>query len=126
MKGKGIIVINVKDKRELKRHILSIHEDKYLSCERCSYITTRGPRLKEHTEAVHEDKRYECEKCSTKTTSQENLRRHIKYIHGERQWEMCDQCDFKTQGVKGINVHITTHGEKIKNNVHTRQLGRIL
>ena len=27
---------------------------------------------------------------------------------------MCDECDFKTQGVKGIKVHLTTHGEKIK------------
>ena len=78
---------------------------------------------------MHEDKKYKCEKCSTITTSQENLRRHIKYIHGERQlkMKMCDQCDFKTQGVKGINVHLTTHGKKLNvNNVHMRQLGRIL
>ena len=102
-----------KQKRDLKRHIESIHEEKRYQCDQCDYKATCQTNLHTHQESIHNGKRYLCENCGYKATHPSSLLRHIKLYHKGRKYS-CGDCVFGATRMIDLKRHKEKH-HKINN-----------
>ena len=70
-----------KSKRNLLKHIQSVHKGIKYPCNQCEYKATQQGNLKTHIESVHEKVKYPCHQCEYKATRQSNLKTHIESVH---------------------------------------------
>ena len=59
-----------KSNENLKRHILSIHDNVKYNCNFCVETYTQVSNLKQHIHAVHEGVSYECDECDYKAVAE--------------------------------------------------------
>ena len=102
-----------KQKRDLKRHIESIHEEKRYLCDQCDYKATCQTNLRTHQDSIHNGMRYLCENCGYKATHPSSLLRHIKLYHKGRKYS-CGDCVFDATRMIDLKRHKEKH-HKIKN-----------
>ena len=72
----------------------------------CGEIYTSRKRQNLHFQVVHQKlKPFSCELCTKKFTREDSLRRHNK-SHAKRFLKTCNQCDFTTNSIRGLKMHI--------------------
>ena len=73
-------------KRNLKRHIESVHEGiKPFKCNICDYETAQKGHLKKHKDSVHEGiKPYKCHICQFESATSSHVKRHITVVHEKK------------------------------------------
>jgi hypothetical protein len=68
-----------KSESKLLLHTLAFHNlTKGLFCQECKRGFKRKKELKRHVESIHLNKKYECEDCGQKFTRQDSVRRHAR------------------------------------------------
>ena len=71
-------------KRDLQRHIISIHQEKSLICTQCNYAAPTIGTLKSHFKECHNKINYQCKHCPYHTYWRTNLFKHVKRKHKEK------------------------------------------
>ena len=80
-------------KRNLVRHIQTIHEKKKPICDK---IFVTDGALRRHVEEIHEiQNSVECPKCEKKFKCESGLKQHIERVIGSNKSCHCSECDYK-------------------------------
>ena len=66
------------------------------TCDQCDYKVTQKRNLKSHIKSVHENVRYICDQCIYTTMQKTDLKRHIESVHEDVRY-CCDQCDYNSK-----------------------------
>ena len=95
------------NKRNLKKHIQSVHNDAGLTfqCDHCSKTYNYSKGLREHIKNVHEGATFKCLQCLKTYNSRTGLRDHIKSIH-EGVTYHCEHCGKDFTHVNHLKRHI--------------------
>jgi len=72
-------------KRDLQRHINSIHQEKNLTCTQCNYNAPDNEGLILHFKEKHNKINYQCLYCQYHTHWRTNLYKHVKRKHRKKE-----------------------------------------
>ena len=116
---------NVKaDKHNLKHHISTVHEKKYLhNCTICGNNSATKSHLKIHISSVHEKKRpYQCSICKKYYLTSGQLKNHAD-VHSEERPFGCTICDMKFKRKPHVATHLKAiHGVVKSNTVSKNEI----
>ena len=68
-------------KKNLNRHVSSVHNNQTFNCERCEYSTNQKDKLKQHTESKHFGNKFSCTQSTFSCDRKDSLNRHVKFYH---------------------------------------------
>ena len=69
-------------------------EDTCLKCDICSSLFKTKRQLKKHIESVHEGKKpFKCNICDVSFSQKHNLETHVVSVHEGKKPFKCDKCD---------------------------------
>ena len=100
-------------KRDLNRHIKSVHEGIKYPCNLCDYEANQQISLRSHVKSIHEGVRYECEHCDKEFSHKSDLTIHIKGKHEGFTYE-CDKCNQQFSKKRFLKAHIESKHEGIR------------
>ena len=115
------------DKRNLKRHYLTVHKEVTHICSKCNFRAETRQALNAHIGIFHnsiESKHYfysqnkhdiektlkevKCNRCEKTFTRKESLTKHVKNVHGigdTRKTYQCEICEFVTKDQRTLKSH---------------------
>lgn len=95
-------------KNNLKRHLLTMHENcsKLLEC--CNVVFLNKSALKEHVSEFHAGAGYACLVCNRKFSRKALMKRHSMVHNGTREFN-CHGCDYTTSHKSNLDRHIKRH-----------------
>ena len=94
-----------KESRDLKLHVMVIHEGKYLKCEDCDAQFSSVSGVRRHKREVHDQIPIKCSHCDFSCLKANDLRKHKESMHTNTDFKCCD-CDFETNKYHSLNWHI--------------------
>ena len=99
-----------RDKRDLKVHIQSKHEDTKLSCNLCTFQSNNVNTFRYHYNLVHKSR---CNICDKIVSHKGNLKIHMERNHKKKQFKYeteskiaCQLCTFKSD-ITSMKLHFT-------------------
>jgi uncharacterized Zn-finger protein len=129
---------NFGEKKNLTRHVSSVHNAQTFNCEKCDFTTKRKDKLKQHIESKHYGNTVKCPNCEFQCERKDSLDRHVKFYHPvdilsptpnfnwvedveseeeEREEPSkyeCQQCPAEFKEKKNLNKHIKSiHSERL-------------
>ena len=105
-----------KDKRDLKKHVESVHEQKkQFHCNICDAYLTTKQSLNGHIATIHKGKKpFKCNICDASFTQKRNLNGHIASVHEGKKPFKCPTCDARFAQKSNLKKHLTSvHKEKL-------------
>ena len=103
-------------KKNLERHIKSIHQGLKFSCHICNYeaTTTKNWSLHTHIKVMHKaitEAQFKCEYCEVEFSIKNSLRVHTESVHFDAAFP-CQNCDYVSANERTLQNHMKTkHGE---------------
>ena len=94
-------------KKNLERHIESIHQGLKFPCNICDYEASTKASLKVHRESLHQGPQLNCDVCDYETQSKSYLSKHIKTKHKaitKAQFK-CEYCEVEFSTNQSLRVH---------------------
>ena len=94
------------DRKELLRHIKTIHNGRLFVCCQClrSYVTKDG--LKQHVDRMHNKLyRYRCETCERCFMNRSHYHDHVATHSGVKQ-HTCSICEMKFMNKSSLKAHV--------------------
>ena len=98
----------------LKKHILRIHQAKTIPCDECKKMFRTRELLNKHKQSVHVLKYFKCCQCNTRFKNKGDMKKHVRSIH-EKEKFSCNVCDFVGHRKDHLKVHVESVHEKKKN-----------
>ena len=95
--------------KQLKRHVMIVHEEEVLKCDHCSFKAKHAATMEKHKESDHMRKGgFKCGVCSYETNKGRYLARH-NLTHSEVKSYICGTCDFRTKTPHALETHEKYH-----------------
>ena len=84
-------------KRNLVRHIQTVHEEKNTHlCSICDKTFETADAVRQHLEEIHEIQNpFKCPKCEKTFKCESGLKQHVEKIIGSNKSCHCSECDYK-------------------------------
>ena len=73
----------------MQRHTESVHVEKTIKCDECTYTCKTQTALRNHMKNIHGEKKHQCHVCSGFYVSAGRLRKHMS-VHTKN--ITCDKC----------------------------------
>ena len=104
-------------KKNLERHIKSIHQGLKFSCHICNYeaTTTKNWSLHTHIKVMHKaitEAQFKCEYCEVEFSIKNSLRVHTESVHFDAAFP-CQNCDYVTANECTLRNHMKTKHEEM-------------
>ena len=103
-------------KRNLQRHISTIHENKKIAnpsksvkefkCDSCSKSFVSLSNLQRHEKTIHEGTKYQCEICQNLYHSVAQLSMHFDAIHKKKKDFRCELCGKQCAWKSNLKRHL--------------------
>ena len=103
------------DPSNLQRHIWISHMEAWCHlCPECGENFQTKRQMKDHVIVVHEGKGFECPFCNKILNSSVSRNGHIRTIHGGKKPEpmKCPQCDKVYSSINSLNIHVRAVHDK--------------
>ena len=110
--------LTIHSQSHLTTHIQTVHEGQYKNkCELCGKVFSLLRNLTMHIKAVHENvKIHQCDVCDKTFTTIDYLKFHITNVHEEKVRRFkCEFCAYASKTKIGLERHIMSIHEKVKN-----------
>ena len=100
----------------LKRHINTIHGDVKYKCNECEFISNRNDAFIRHTDTIHGDeKKFFCTDCDSVFKRKDKRKHHVETAHTEEFKHSCNKCEFVSKSKDHMKRHVeTAHTEEFK------------
>ena len=86
--------------------------DTIFKCNICNLLLKTKRNLKRHIESVHEGKKpFKCNTCDVNFAAKDSLKRHISLVHERKKSFNCNICDCNFATQQNLNGHIATRHE---------------
>lgn len=97
-------------KNNLKRHIMTMHQDSSKSLECCGVSFQNKAALRDHNSIFHRGG-YRCQICSRNFCRKALLRRHLTVHSGQKDF-FCDICGYATSHKSNLERHQKVHTKR--------------
>ena len=107
-----------KSDSNLRLHVNAIHKGEIFTCPHCDYSSVQNGMVKRHILSVHIGQTFTCPHCGETRKTKRSINNHILRIHqGEvlKKKHLCDQCDFASDGLLKLKVHVKSKHRQYRN-----------
>ena len=98
---------------KLKRHTKDNHNDSWLFCDMCQFMSKSKIKIRNHKSSCHTS--FVCHVCHKEEKSQYLIHKHIATEH-TGDWSVptkCDECDFVGRNERSLQYHKKKHEGKL-------------
>ena len=114
----AICGLDVTSDKHLRMHILTKHDDRMLTCDKCGATRKGAMKLKTHMDSHRE---FTCKHCE-KTIPYNSRSSHLAKCVGEKKAIKCENCPALFNRTENMKVHMTNKRCEIKCNFCDKRL----